>query len=135
MKAQDQRNAINNSTTFGVTKFSDYTADEFAVLRGFKRSTVPRKFNADVKKPKKAVSSPKDIVSKNWADVDPPVVSSVKNQGQCGTCWAFSAAEEVESMWAMAGNPLYEFSPQQIASCTTACAGCGGTTLSIQILH
>jgi C1A family cysteine protease len=53
-------------------------------------------------------------------------VTTVKNQGQCGSCWAFSAAEQVESAWAMAGNALWEFSPQQIASCTKNCFGCGG---------
>jgi len=53
-------------------------------------------------------------------------VTPVKNQGQCGTCWAFSTAETVESQWAMNGNPVWEFSVQQIASCTTTCNGCGG---------
>lgn len=53
-------------------------------------------------------------------------MTPVKNQGQCGSCWAFSAAETVESQWAMNGNSVWEFSPQQIASCTTGVRGCGG---------
>ena len=36
------------------------------------------------------------------------------------------ATETVESQWAMNGNPVWEFSVQQIASCTTTCSGCGG---------
>lgn len=47
-------------------------------------------------------------------------------QGQCGACWAFSTAETVESEWKFQGNYLWEFSPQQVASCTTSCDGCGG---------
>ena len=34
------------------------------------------------------------------------MVSLVKNQGQCGGCWSFAAAEAVESAWAIAGNDL-----------------------------
>ena len=46
--------------------------------------------------------------------------------GQCGTCWAFSAAETIESEWKFQGNDIWEFSIQQIASCTTTSNGCGG---------
>jgi hypothetical protein len=48
------------------------------------------------------------------------------SQGQCGACWAFSTAEEIESEWKFQGNYIWEFSPQQVASCTTTCNGCGG---------
>ena len=44
-------------------------------------------------------------------------VTAVKNQGQCGSCWAFSATSQIESDWAVAGNPLVEFSPQQVIAC------------------
>jgi len=53
-------------------------------------------------------------------------VSDVKDQGGCGSCWAFSADETIESAWAVAGNPLTLFSPQQIVSCDTDDAGCNG---------
>merc|ERR1711957_609003 len=44
----------------------------------------------------------------------------VKNQGQCGSCWAFSATSEIESQLALTGGDEYsiELSPQQITSCT-----------------
>jgi KDEL-tailed cysteine endopeptidase len=42
----------------------------------------------------------------------------VRDQGlKCGSCWAFSAVEELESMYALAGNPLVELSAQQVVSC------------------
>merc|ERR1712190_545777 len=57
----------------------------------------------------------------------------VKNQGQCGSCWAFSATEAIESQMILAHGAKYDFtlSPQQIASCapsngTYGCDGCNG---------
>lgn len=55
-------------------------------------------------------------------------VTAVKNQGQCGSCWAFSTAEEVESQYIMqvSDDYLMDFSAQQISSCVKECDGCGG---------
>jgi len=50
----------------------------------------------------------------------------VYNQEQCGSCWAFSATETVESYWALAGNQLTELSMEQIVDCDTSDHGCGG---------
>merc|ERR1711896_119855 len=48
------------------------------------------------------------------------VVTPVKNQGQCGSCWAFSAKEAIESQMILTTGDKYDFtlSPQQITSCT-----------------
>merc|ERR1712157_514486 len=55
-------------------------------------------------------------------------VTPIKNQGQCGSCWAFSATEGIESQYVLDASPEYaiEMSPQQITSCTTSCGGCQG---------
>lgn len=56
------------------------------------------------------------------------VVSPVKNQGSCGSCWAFSAAETLESHLALAvGEPALVLSPQQLVSCSPNPEHCGGT--------
>jgi C1A family cysteine protease len=54
----------------------------------------------------------------NWRTTD--AVTPIKNQGQCGSCWAFSATEAIESQLALSGGDEYsiELSPQQITSCT-----------------
>merc|ERR1712060_200126 len=50
----------------------------------------------------------------------------IKNQGQCGSCWAFSATEQLESAYFLQYGQLKELSPQQVTSCTTSCLGCNG---------
>eukprot|EP00042_Codosiga_hollandica_P033262 m.220231 g.220231 ORF g.220231 m.220231 type:complete len:254 (+) comp54144_c0_seq3:398-1159(+) len=60
----------------------------------------------------------------DWRDQG--VVTAVKNQEQCGSCWAFSTAENIESVWAIAGNGLVELAPQQIVDCDTKDDGCNG---------
>merc|ERR1712072_654749 len=55
-------------------------------------------------------------------------ITAIKNQGQCGSCWAFSATEAIESQLVLTsgGKLALDLSPQQIASCTTSCYGCNG---------
>jgi len=54
-------------------------------------------------------------------------VSEIKNQGQCGSCWAFSATGALESCSAIFKNKMGDFSEQQLVDCSTSYgnAGCG----------
>jgi len=60
-------------------------------------------------------------------------VTPIKNQGQCGSCWAFSATEAIESQLILGSGGKYDISlsPQQITSCAWSkgkfgCFGCDG---------
>jgi len=63
--------------------------------------------------------------SMDWRDHG--VVTPVKNQGGCGSCWAFSATEVVESHYAIATGDLLTFAPQAFVNCVQNPQGCGGT--------
>ena len=52
-------------------------------------------------------------------------VSPVKEQGACGSCWAFSAAESLESQYRLNGDIL-NVSAQNFVDCATLDDGCGG---------
>ena len=62
--------------------------------------------------------------SVDWRDKN--VVTDVKNQGSCGSCWSFSATEAVESAWAISTGELLVLSEQQLVSCDKTDNGCGG---------
>jgi len=55
------------------------------------------------------------------------VVTAVKNQGQCGSCWAFAATESIESALAIATGELYVLSVQEFVSCAPNEDKCGGS--------
>jgi C1A family cysteine protease len=65
----------------------------------------------------------------DWTETS-GAVSAVKDQGQCGSCWAFSATEGVESgVFMTDGKAPPALSPQQITSCDTTDGGCNGGDL------
>lgn len=103
----------------GITQFADMTEDEFlAKIVGNKM--VPASTNATVATPtKKATASAFD-----WRDSG--VVTDVKNQGYCGSCWAHSAVETLESQYAINSGSLTSLSTQQVTSCDSTDGGCNG---------
>jgi len=110
---------------YGITKFADLTAEEFkARYLGYKPSGKPR--TAPVVRAATNVEAPSSF---DWRDKG--AISPVKNQADCGSCWAFSATETIESFNFLAGNPLQTLSVQQIVSCDTTDGGCnGGDTIT-----
>jgi len=65
--------------------------------------------------------------SVDWREVRPSVVSAVKDQGSCGSCWAFASTATIESHAAISTGQLFDLAPQQLASCAPNPDHCGGT--------
>merc|ERR1712046_362454 len=66
-------------------------------------------------------------VSLDWSTKG--AITAVKDQGQCGSCWAYSATEGIESGLFMASGKLEKLSEQQIISCDKTDGGCDGGDL------
>jgi cysteine peptidase B len=114
------KNSRSKFATFAVNEFTDMTKDEFKAR--YLMTDLPPLESGPVA----ANLSVRAPTSFDWRSRNPPVVTPVYNQGQCGSCWAFSATENIESRWALAGHTLTELSMQQIVDCDTTDAGCGG---------
>jgi len=126
VKAEQYQKREKGSATYGVTKFSDLCESEFRstyLLPHMNISNIQKAPVANVKSLPKVLKS-----STNFDWRSKGVITPVYNQEQCGSCWAFSATETIESYWALAGNSLVELSVQQIVDCDTAGEdeGCDG---------
>merc|ERR1712142_935239 len=90
-----KQNKMMKSYSVGVTQFSDLTHQEFKdQYLGYKNPsnihTLTRSNAEDVS------FSVKDLPdSVDWREKG--AISKVKNQGQCGSCWAFATTEMIES--------------------------------------
>jgi len=124
--AQKNKESDGNNWA-GLTKFSDLSPAEFKKI--YLRATHNKETARRTREVITEVLPPTDVVapaSFDWRSHSPSVVTAVKDQGQCGSCWAFATTESVESMWALAGNNLVVLSPEQIVDCDTVDAGCNG---------
>jgi hypothetical protein len=118
----DERNSreahAGGSAVHGITQFSDLSQDEFADRYLTAKKTG--KSNAS-KAPRLPPAT--STIDQDWTGV---LTTEVKNQGYCGSCWAFSATEQIESDTIRTLGTTYTLSPAQIAACDQTAFGCGG---------
>jgi cathepsin L len=110
----------------GVNEFTDQRSNE--VPKGWNRALGHSRKAAKGLGKKKPISAEAMAAlpeSVDWRDQG--VVTSVKNQGGCGSCWAFSGTETLESHIAIETGVLFTLSEQEYVSCVENPDECGGT--------
>ncbi|XP_011496222.1 PREDICTED: uncharacterized protein LOC105360904 [Ceratosolen solmsi marchali] len=107
---------------YGVTQFTDLTKTEFKTkYLGLKQSL---KSDNDIPMPKADIPDIELPIEYDWRHYN--AVTSVKNQGECGSCWAFSVTGNVEGQYAIKYGKLLSFSEQQLIDCDKFDDGCNG---------
>merc|ERR1711990_415461 len=108
--------------TVGINEFADMTNAEFVrKYNGYNARAMPKKeLNVELLD----TSNLDDSV--DWTTKN--AVTPVKNQGQCGSCWAFSTTGSVEGINAITTGKLESFSEQELVSCAGSFGnqGCNG---------
>ena len=132
----ENHNAQGKSWTLGHNDYSDLTNAEFREYFNLDEKNAGRRpdmlhepdtmefEDTMITAPKvrrRAQNIPTHI---NWINED--VVTHVKNQGQCGSCWAFSAISVLESYHAINSGEKVSMSEQQLVECSLNDGGCNG---------
>lgn len=127
-------NRIDKSATYGVTKFSDLTTEEFSALytnyiplSDYQLSTIPT-YTANLED---KLGIPEAF---DWTQ-HPGILNPVQDQGSCGSCWSFASTAVLESANAIKNNKLYKLSEQQLVDCDATNSGCNGGNLSLAAMY
>lgn len=116
-------NAAQTEVEYGENQFMDLTREEWAAtyltLRVPEGRGAPNMDTDDVSD---------DVPNGAFSWVSQGAVGPVKNQGSCGSCWAFSATGVVEGYWFLNEGSLPNVSEQQLVDCSTSYGnqGCNG---------
>jgi len=102
----------------GHNFMSTWTHEEYKQLLGLK---IPEGMTEPVPTVLDTVNIPTEI---DWRTKG--AVNAVKNQGQCGSCWAFSATCSMEGHHFIQSGKLLSLAEQQLVDCVSDCAGCNG---------
>jgi C1A family cysteine protease len=113
----------NQSFTMGVNQFTDLTPEEFKaqMIRGLK---APVGSYGCGSFSNSASGTPTSI---DWRTKG--AVTTVKDQGQCGSCWTFSSTGAMEGAWAIAKGQLIDLAEQELVDCAGlkyGSMGCNG---------
>jgi len=122
-----RHNRQSKHATFGLNKFADLSETEFARTRkmpkvgaqGFATACLATGTAAPMDEDASALPDAFD-----WRDKG--AVTPVKDQGVCGSCWAFSATGNIEGQYFLKSGKLVSFSEQLLVDCSQGCSNIPG---------
>ena len=105
-----EHNSLSNKTfTVGLNQFSHLTEEEFdASHLGYTRPTN------SIKNFKALPTNNLKAANVDWSGK----MNTVKDQGECGSCWAFSAIGAIEGLYSVQKGTLYDLSEQDLVDCS-----------------
>ncbi|XP_027387903.1 cathepsin F isoform X1 [Bos indicus] len=120
VRAQKIQALDRGTARYGVTKFSDLTEEEFRTiyLNPLLKDAPGRNM-----RPAHPVT---DVPPPQWDWRNKGAVTNVKDQGMCGSCWAFSVTGNVEGQWFLKRGTLLSLSEQELLDCDKTDKACLG---------
>jgi C1A family cysteine protease len=118
-KIADHESTDGHQSTVGLNHMSDWTHEEYKRLLGYKHELKVQSNEEPELLDTSDLAKEMDWVSKG-------AVTPVKNQGHCGSCWAFSTTGSVEGAMFLSSGKLESFSEQQLVDCSKQNNGCNG---------
>jgi len=113
-----QFNQNSRAPQFGINKFALLSSEEFKAkyLSTKAAERLPTDPVAELYSQEEVAALPDAF---DWRTKG--AVTDVKDQGQCGSCWAFSATGNMEGQWFLSGKKLTSLSEQNLVDCDHEC--------------
>jgi C1A family cysteine protease len=106
------------TSTLRLNRFADWNDQEKADFLSYRPNAEPK---ASFASPLSAESIPTEL---DWREKG--AVNEIQDQGNCGSCWAFSAIAAMEGQHFVQSGTLEKLSEQQCVDCDSSSFGCGG---------
>lgn len=107
---------------------SDYYPAEYSNMKGYDNTQSAEKHYAT------DLDGDASTTGINWVELNK--VTPVQNQGQCGSCWTFSASGAISSARAIKlGTAPVDYSEQQIVDCDKTGNGCSGGLMDLAFTY
>lgn len=127
-------NAKGKPYTLAVNEFADQTSEEFRSTRfGLQPPASDRLWAGLPHLGTHNYTGAPLAKSTDW--VLKGAVTPVKNQKQCGSCWAFSTTGAIEGAWQIATGKLLSLSEQQLVDCSKENNGCHGGSMDMAFAY
>lgn len=130
----EAQNAKGYSYTLAVNEFADVSPEEFTATNLGMGTGGSKQLRATLGKTpflgthRYSGAALPDAI--DWTEQG--AVNPVKNQGRCGSCWAFSSMGALEGAWQIATGKLVSFSEQQLVDCSKEeNKGCQGGSMEL----